>query len=152
MKEMRKNILTLILAAMALASCSTSSTSEADNDSSAIAETEMTIDDHNSQNSLDYAGTYMGELPCADCEGIETQITLNEDGTFAKKMTYLGKGDDDSFEEKGNYTWDTAGQEITLEGHEAPNQYFVGENTLTQLDINGQKIEGDLAALYVLRK
>lgn len=147
---MKRNFLVLTIATMALASCNTNSTSEANIDTTAV---ETTIDGaHNSQNSLDYAGTYTGELPCADCEGIETQITLNEDGTFAKKMTYLGKGDNASFEEKGNYTWNTAGQLITLEGHKVPNQYFVGENTLTQLDIKGQKIEGELAALYVLKK
>ncbi len=28
----------------------------------------------NSQNSLDWPGTYTGTLPCADCEGIKTEI------------------------------------------------------------------------------
>ena len=150
---MRNKILTWVLAIMALASCNTNSTSEIDTDSTAIDETVMTAGDgHNSQNSLDYAGTYTGVLPCADCEGIQTEITLSGEGTYAKKMTYLGKGDNTSFERNGNYSWNSAGQQITLEGQKAPNQYFVGENMLTQLDIKGQKIEGDLAAMYVLKK
>ena len=36
---------------------------------------------HNSQNSLDWAGVYQGILPCADCEGFDTVITLNWDET-----------------------------------------------------------------------
>ncbi len=38
---------------------------------------------HNAQNSLDWAGIYQGTLPCADCGGIETELTLNADGTYA---------------------------------------------------------------------
>ncbi len=148
-----KNILTLILVASALTSCNTPSTSDADKDSTATSETETIIDGgHNSRNSLDFTGTYAGVLPCADCEGIKTEITLNEDGTFIKETTYLGKGGDNVVEEKGDYSWNAAGQQILLEGQEAPNQYSVGESTLTQLDMSGQKIEGDLAAMYVLKK
>ncbi|WP_373516079.1 copper resistance protein NlpE, partial [Persicitalea sp.] len=143
---MRKG--TVILVAIILASCNTDSSSQAGIDSTAVKST--IADGHNSRNSIDFAGTYTGVLPCADCEGIETKITLNQEGTYAKKSTHLGKGNDNSFEEKGNYTWDANGQQITLEGQDKPNQYFVGENTLTQLDMEGQKIEGDLAAMYVL--
>lgn len=150
---MKKKILTWILATMALASCNTNSTSEADTDPTVVAETETTVDDgHTSQNSLDYVGAYSGVLPCADCEGIRTEITLNQNETYTKRITYLGKADNEFFEEKGNYTWNTAGRQITLEGQGIPNQYLVGENTLTQLDTEGRKIEGNLAALYMLKK
>ena len=44
----------------------------------------------NSQNSLDWEGTYRGILPCADCEGIETKITLSANGTYEYKASYLG--------------------------------------------------------------
>jgi hypothetical protein len=36
-----------------------------------------------SRTSLDWPGTYTGVLPCADCEGIETTITLSVDLTYA---------------------------------------------------------------------
>ena len=45
----------------------------------------------NSQTSLDWAGTYFNVLPCASCEGIETWVTLNQDGTFQLKTNYLGR-------------------------------------------------------------
>jgi uncharacterized lipoprotein NlpE involved in copper resistance len=46
---------------------------------------------HNSKNSLDWAGVYEGELPCADCPGIKTTITINMDGKFKKNEVYSGK-------------------------------------------------------------
>lgn len=35
------------------------------------------------------SGTYEGTLPCADCPGLLTLITLNPDGTFDMEETYL---------------------------------------------------------------
>ncbi len=32
---------------------------------------------------------YRGMLPCADCAGINTELTLNADQTFTLKETYL---------------------------------------------------------------
>ena len=35
------------------------------------------------------SGTFEGTLPCADCPGIQTLITINSDGTFHMEETYL---------------------------------------------------------------
>lgn len=108
--------------------------------------------EHHAANSLDWTGTYKGVLPCADCEGIETEITLRSDRQFTKKTKYLGK-ETNSNQVSGNFKWNQAGNTILLEGIEhASNQYFVGENTLTHLDLEGNKITSDLASRYVLRK
>jgi Uncharacterized lipoprotein NlpE involved in copper resistance len=110
-------------------------------------------DTHTAQNSLDYTGTYKGVIPCADCEGIETEIILHSDGSFVKKSKYLGKGSEEVFEEKGNYTWDPTGFIITLDGiKDAPNRFRVEENTIRMFDMGGNRIEGELADKYVLRK
>ncbi len=112
-----------------------------------------TIDSHNSQNSLDWQGTYKGVTPCADCEGIETEIVLNADLTFALKTKYLGKGDGKVFQETGSFVWDKTGGIISLEGLKGrPSQYKVGENRLIQLDMDGKVISGALAEKYVLSK
>ena len=109
-------------------------------------------DQHTSANALDWMGTYNGTVPCADCEGIETEITITKDLTFVMKTTYLGKGDQ-IFEEKGSFTWNTAGNTILLQGlQNKPNQYFVGENKIEQLDLSGNRITGDLADKYILKK
>jgi len=110
-----------------------------------------TGDDHNAKNSLDYKGTYTGEIPAADAPGILISITLS-DSTYVKTMKYVDKGDK-TFEETGKYTWNAEGNTVTLEGSkDAPSKYFVGENTLTQLDLQGNKITGDLADKYILKK
>ena len=104
----------------------------------------------NSMNSLDWDGTYEGELPCADCEGIKTVMTINKDNTYVLKETYLGK-ESIPYETKGTFKWDDQGQRITLSDTDR-HPYFVGENTLTHLDEDGEKITGDLEALYILKK
>lgn len=107
---------------------------------------------HNAKNSLDYIGTYKGVLPCADCEGLETVLCINENNTYKLQTRYLGKGDK-VFEQKGTFTWDAKGVKIILSDIEnAPNQYFVGENKVTQLDMSGKIITGKLALQYVLTK
>lgn len=107
---------------------------------------------HNSQNALDWSGTYTGTLPCADCAGIETSITLNQDQTYLITSLYVGESEE-PFEEDGQFEWNSAGNTITLDGIEdGPNQYFVGENFLRQLDLQGERISGELAEQYILMK
>lgn len=106
----------------------------------------------NSQNSLDYLGIYKGVLPCADCEGIATTLELKENATYSLKTSYQGKSTK-VFEQKGTFKWNDNGNTIELSDIDnGPNNYFVGENTLTQLDMSNSIIEGDLATAYILKK
>lgn len=134
--------------------CGNSSTTSADTtstntDTSAAVSPDMA---HNSRNSLDYQGTYKGILPCADCSGMETEIQLSSGDSFVRKTKYLGKNEPNTMEETGTFTWNEAGNTITLGGAQGATQYKVGENTLTQLDLQGNTISGQLADKYVLRK
>ena len=108
---------------------------------------------HTAQNSLDWNGTYTGVLPCADCEGMETEIMLHKDSTYMLSVKYVGKKDAKIFTSEGKFTW-IDGFNIKLEGVKegSPATYFVGENKLTQLDMQGKKIEGSLASKYILIK
>jgi uncharacterized lipoprotein NlpE involved in copper resistance len=109
-------------------------------------------DSHNASNALDFLGIYKGTLPCADCEGIETIIELGSGNSYIKKTTYLGSENQNVNETSGTFTWNEAGNTITLSNEEMPNQYFVGENVLFHLDIEGNRISGDLAEKYQLKK
>jgi len=109
-------------------------------------------DDHNASNALDFLGIYQGVLPCADCEGIETIIELGSGNSYIKKTTYLGSENQKVNETSGTFTWNEAGNTITLSNEEMPNQYFVGENVLFHLDMEGNRISGDLAEKYQLKK
>jgi uncharacterized lipoprotein NlpE involved in copper resistance len=109
-------------------------------------------DMHTTQIALDFWGTYKGIVPCADCEGIETTIELKADETFEVQTVYLGKSDE-VFSYSGHYHWSDDGRSIHLHGIEnGPSYYFVGENQLIQLDMEGNRITGELAEKYVLKK
>ena len=123
-------------------------------DTVVLADTISNVDDaHNASNSLDYWGTYKGILPCADCEGIETILTIDSSKKYILKTRYLGKKTAaNSPDYKGEWAW-VNGSTIKLMGlKNRPNQYFVGENQLFQLDINGNRIAGNLSSKYILVK
>lgn len=105
---------------------------------------------HNARISLDWAGTYQGMLPCADCEAINTKVTLNADSSYQLEQVYVGKSAQ-VFTEQGRFNWSDAGNTVLLEADD-PVQFFVAENQLFMLDKQGKRIEGDLAARYRLEK
>lgn len=109
--------------------------------------------EHTSQNSLDWAGTYVGVIPCADCPGIETTIVLNDDNSFKATYVYQEKKDG-TFEEAGTFSWDDKGSVVTLKDAkgEVLAVYQVREGSLNQLNLDGTPVEGELAAHYVLAK
>ena len=91
-------------------------------------------------------------MPCAVCRGLITTIELKENATYSLKTSYQGKSTK-FFEENGRFTWNDKGNTIVFDDiKNAPNQYFVGEHTLTQLDMSGKKITSELAADYILKK
>lgn len=118
-------------------------------DSASSAATTIQTGD-NSQNSLDWAGTYEATVPCADCPGIKTSLTLNNDKTFSITEEYVDRKSKN--EDKGTFDWDTTGSVITLNGKTAKYKYKVGENKLTQLDLEGNAIDGPNKELYVFKK
>lgn len=104
----------------------------------------------NSQTSVDWPGTYYGITPCADCEGIETRLTLMKDKKYSLERKYLGKSEKSS-NSQGDFSWDKSGSTIRLAG-EDPGRYKVGENKLWMLDQSGAVITGALASKYELNK
>ena len=51
----------------------------------------LPVDSHTSQQSLDWAGAYEGVLPCADCPGIRTRLTLTPGGGYELSTQYLDR-------------------------------------------------------------
>ncbi len=76
-----------------------------------------------------HVGEFSGKLPCADCPGIETKLTLNEDGSFLLDETYLEKKDG-QFNAKGSYEVSEDGAFVTLkeEGNDKPRVFLVEED------------------------
>lgn len=157
---MKKFSLYAFLLIFALSSCQKEKTTETEEITKTVSEDfPETIEvpmnptpGDNSMNALDWEGTYVGTLPCADCEGIATELSINYDGTYTYKTTYLGK-ETEINEIEGTFQWDETGSMITLSGLEgAPSKYKVGENRIWHLDMDGNRIEGDLADKYILTK
>lgn len=102
---------------------------------------------HEAKTSLDYQGTYVGTLPCADCEGIATKLTLTVDA-YTLETTFLGKSQE-VFSNNGTYRWTKQKNVIQLFNQDF---YWVIENQLVKLDGQGNKISGALADKYYLKK
>lgn len=159
MKSIRFKVIALtglFLASLSFIACKNT---EKDVDTTAMEETvDMDIDMAESLvGTKAWAGEYEGTLPCADCEGIETLIVLNDDNTYVITEHYL-KGDDSSqFEEKGVFEFDETDNTFTLipseQNDEGRNRlYLLEENQLVALKQDGSKVEGELSDYYVLTK
>lgn len=149
---MKINSLTLAVIPLFFMACNSDQKASSTMDTTQKMEETPSKDPHNAQNSLDWAGTYTGVTPCADCEGIQTELTLNPDMTYILKTNYMGK--DTHFpEDRGTFKWDSTGAKVELIGlKDRGNTFFVGENMLKQLDMDGKEITGPLADKYVLKK
>lgn len=155
--------LTLALAVIAIAGCNDKPKQVESTQSEIVATTNVTEPSTNSQqvpvgdtpeNSLDWHGEYEGILPCADCEGIKTELELKQDKTFELKQTYLGKGNQSS-ESKGSFTFSEKNPSIvilSIVGDEAKPQFFIGEGYAEARALDGSEIISDLKAHYRLTK
>lgn len=130
--------LAIILAVMALAGCSSQT-------QTVVSNKQVVIDSSTTRSSLDWAGVYEGVLPCADCEGIQTTLTLNQNDTYSVELVYK-KGKAKFMPEviKGDFVWDKNKPLIYLQYNGQKNTLFVGEGYVTAYDINGQPIQSQL--------
>jgi len=143
----RAILLVAAAGAMAIAGCAEPDESTAAGDKAPADVPDM----HTSRISLDWSGTYSGVLPCADCEGIHTTVTLDDEERYRRSQTYLGK-DAAPFIDEGEFDWNADGGSITIGDGETSRQYKIGENLLFHLDSDGNRISGEMAAQYVLTK
>lgn len=104
--------------------------------SSQPATTAKAVDGHNSRNSLSWAGVYEGVLPCADCPGIKTQLTLRRDGSYELVTQYLDRPLPPQTV-RGQFAWNAAGGGITLDAAGGGQPFMVGEGRLLQLNRDG---------------
>lgn len=107
----------------------------------------------NAQNALDWSGTYEATLPCADCPGIKTVLTLNKDQTFLRSEQYLkNHTEETTTEDKGRFEWNKNGNVIHLKGKTTDLLLKVGENRLFALDKRGEEIGGSHKDDYIFTK
>lgn len=105
----------------------------------------------NSQNSLDWSGTYIGTLPCGDCPGIQTVLKINDDNTYEISSVYLDK-QSEPVTAKGTFAWDDTGSIITLDADGDHLKFKIQEGSVKQLDKFGDDKQGPYKDSYILKK
>lgn len=103
-----------------------------------------------SQNALDWAGSYQGVIPCADCPGIKVTLQLDANQRY-KLSRYYQEAAAEPVLSEGEFRWSSDGRQIQLDDAEG-SQFLVGENRLLVLNPQGQRISGELADQYWLAK
>lgn len=104
--------------------------------------------------SLEFRGIFYGYLPCGDCDGIKTTLSLKQHSNYLL-VTQSAKESTREFYEKGKYTWDDKKQIVVLTPKKggAKARYFRIKDsaTLLQLDENGAPA-ADNSDRYILRR
>ena len=103
------------------------------------------------QPDAQWVGRYYGVLPCASCEGIETTLILQEDGSYRLTETYKQR---QPFTEKteGRFTWRKPQEIFQLDKAGGERLYQIGNGQIWALDADGKQVEGELANLYILKQ
>ena len=95
-------------------------------------------------------GTYQGTLPCADCPGMDYQVSLYDDHTFSELVAYQGRGKGIASVETG--TWQqTSDSTVIIRKKTDSSSFELTEGNLLLLDTKGKRIEGVLASNYILK-
>lgn len=85
--------------------------------------------------------SWRGVLPCADCEGIETSLFLEKDGTWVMNERYQGvREEPSSFASYG--TWARTADKLVLTDSKGEKSYYRAKgDALEMLDREGNPIE-----------
>ncbi|EHK0947271.1 envelope stress response activation lipoprotein NlpE [Citrobacter farmeri] len=88
--------------------------------------------------------SWRGILPCADCEGIETSLFLEKDGTWVMNVRYQGvREEPSSFASYG--TWARTADKLVLTDSQGEKSYYRAKGeALEMLDREGNPIESQL--------
>lgn len=150
---MKKTILFGFVMAL-LVACNPAPKSDKATEGTPLKDSLSIVDGSTAKTSLDYYGIYEGVTPCADCEGIKVNLTINKDGSYLLKKVYQKNGKEiNPSEEKGKFVWNDAGNTITLEGvKDAPASFKVNEGKLEMLGADGKPVESSLKDQYMLKQ
>lgn len=87
--------------------------------------------------------SWRGVLPCADCEGIETSLFLEKDGTWVMNERYLGAREPTVIASWG--TWARTADKLVLTDSDGEKRYFHAKGEqLEMLDREGKLISSTL--------
>ncbi|MGR9086694.1 MAG: copper resistance protein NlpE [Gammaproteobacteria bacterium] len=100
--------------------------------------------------SLEFHGVFYGYLPCNDCSGIKTTLSLQQKNNYLL-VTQPAKESSREYYERGKYRWNDDDHTVVLtptKGGKAARRYQIeNEGTLIQLKEDGTKMDR-----YVLQR
>lgn len=136
-----------VLTALLLVLLSCNSTPEAGNREQKDADSGRSGPD-----TTNWPGTYRSILPCEDCRGIDTRITLHRDMTFTLKIRHQG-GAGQQLQIGGYFHWTQPANQLELEGLDTAvfaTLYALEPGYLIQLGNDGKYPENELYRLEKL--
>lgn len=104
------------------------------------------VQNHPVQSADLVIGSYVGDLPCADCGGIRTRIDLFEDKVFFLRESYLESENATEYDDIGTWSFSADDRTLTLHGgREAPLFFRItSASAIRKLDLEGLAINSDL--------
>ena len=105
------------------------------------------------KNKKQFHGVFYGYLPCEDCDGTQTTLSLKNKNNYLL-VTQPAKASSREFFDKGKYIWDDETNTVTLTSRKTSKikKYHIeDEETLFMIDAKGAPIKGEKSK-YSLRK
>jgi uncharacterized lipoprotein YbaY/uncharacterized lipoprotein NlpE involved in copper resistance len=92
---------------------------------------------------MNLPATFVGTLPCADCDGIRYQLNLFADDSFVVRMMYIGRSVA-PVDDMGSWALSSDRRVLVLKGQGATVDLFgaTGPGVFRKLDADGQPIPG----------
>lgn len=88
------------------------------------------------------SGVFKGTLPCADCEKIEAELTLNKDSTYEYHTVYHKRGKEYPFTDKGKYSWDKERNNVVRLENSANLAVLISDTHAELCGPDGKPVEG----------
>ena len=95
--------------------------------------------------TMGFHGIFYGYLPCQDCNGIKTTLSLKQNNNYLL-VTQPARESSREFFEKGKYNWDEQTGNLTLTAaKDAGKKHYriEDDSTLLQLDADGNPMLGN---------
>jgi uncharacterized lipoprotein NlpE involved in copper resistance len=104
--------------------------------------------------AVNWRGTYSGVLPCDNCGGIETFLTLREGQTYLLKQRYVNPDKEETGQTlEGEFSWNEEGDVISLNSLEGTLLLKVDKKMyLVPLNSNGNEVKPERGNNFRLYK
>jgi hypothetical protein len=104
--------------------------------------------------SQEFHGVFYGYLPCNDCAGVKTTLSLKQNNNYLL-VTQPARDSSREFYEKGKYNWDDEKHTVVLTPNKdsGAHHYLIeDEGTIVQINNDGSRMTGQAPDRYILRR